>query len=189
MDNMLCPYCWGNRKALDGGICTVCHSAGVIEDKQLSEFFKLSEMLASQTAVRNCLSNYPSNEVIGNLTKLAKELLDPIRVHFGPLHIDSGYRAPLVNKAVGGAPSSAHLQGWAADINARQASVTRKNIVDWVKGEELQYDQLIFEGTWVHISLFGPSSMQRRETLAMFPNRAGVPTYLQYDPKDPRILT
>ncbi len=59
----------------------------------------------------------PAAQITANTVKLAREL-DKIRVQFGnrPIHINSWYRPPAVNKAVGGVANSQHLLGWAADI-------------------------------------------------------------------------
>ena len=44
------------------------------------------------------------------------EHLEAVRAHFGkPVKINSGYRCPAHNKAVGGATSSKHMEGIAAD--------------------------------------------------------------------------
>jgi hypothetical protein len=59
----------------------------------------------------------PAAQITANTVKLAREL-DKIRVQFGnrPIHINSWYRPPALNKAVGGVANSQHLLGWAADI-------------------------------------------------------------------------
>jgi len=174
---MLCPTCWGVK-------CKLCMNSGTVPDVQLSSHFKLSEVVASQTAVRLKLSNNPTPEIIANLKRGLNELVEPVRDHFGPLHIDSGYRSFDVNKAVGGASASAHPKGWAFDVNALATGVTRKDIVEWLRKSTLAYDQVIFEGTWVHMALFDIQGRQRKQLLSMF---AG--TYTNYDPNDPRIIT
>lgn len=188
---MLCPHCWGHTNGPDFPVlpCVTCNGTGVVSDYQLSPHFKLSEMVCSQTAVRMSLSNNPSERVIENLTTLCSDLLEHIHDEFGALHIDSGYRSIAVNRAVRGADSSAHVQGLAGDINPLVGGVTRKHIVDWLIKSNLKFDQVIFEGTWVHVGIIGPKDEQRRQALAMFPDPHSAPRYIPYDPTDPRVST
>lgn len=63
------------------------------------------------------LPNVPDADQTVNLTALAVQLLEPIRVAAGnPVEVESAFRSPAVNAAVGGGPESPHLQGDAADI-------------------------------------------------------------------------
>jgi hypothetical protein len=91
----------------------------------------------------------------------ARQLLDD-----QVITVSSGYRCPALNRAVGGARSSAHLRGHAVDFNCygfgEPLAVCRA-----VAGSDLGFDQLIEEGTWVHIS-FDPR--MRRQVLT---RRAG----------------
>jgi Peptidase M15 len=117
----------------------------------LSEHFSLEELVFSSTAVRLGLDNTPTPGVIANLTTLAMGL-ELVRKALGfPMHIDSGYRSPKVNKAVGGAVNSAHLMGYAADFTCAQFG-TPLEIVRLIAKCGFQFDQIIQEGTWVHIS-------------------------------------
>ena len=117
---------------------------------QLSQHFSLAEMERSQTALRLGIDNSaPCDERI-NLTRLCEEVLQPVRAHFGPVHVTSGYRCPALNKAIGGASSSQHCQGRAADFVI--AGVKPIEICRWVADSGLPFDQLIEEGTWTHLS-------------------------------------
>ena len=70
----------------------------------LSPHFSLAELVVSQTAARRGLDNTPGPAVIAALRALCENVLEPVRVHYGrPVVVSSGYRAPLVNKAAGGA--------------------------------------------------------------------------------------
>ena len=76
---------------------------------QLSENLSLAEVMRSETAKRKGVSNMPTPEHIENFKKLAENIFQPIRKHFGkPIHISSGYRSAALNKAIGGASSSQH---------------------------------------------------------------------------------
>lgn len=119
---------------------------------QLSEHFTLEELSFSSTAVAHGIFNVPPPDVKEHMRALAAGL-EAIRAFLGhPLHIDSGYRSPALNMAVRGAATSAHTTGYAADficpafgspLAIAQAIVARSG---------LKFDQLIQEGTWVHVS-------------------------------------
>lgn len=128
---------------------------------KLTEHFTLAEFTDSQTALRKGISNMPSEMAISNLQRVA-ETLEQVRALFGkPLVISSGYRSPALNSAVGGASSSAHLTGLAADftVPGMTPSDTAKAIVK----AGIKFDQLIYEGTWVHLGL--SAGVPRNEVL------------------------
>lgn len=124
---------------------------------QLTPHFTLAELTASGTAQRLGLDNTPSPESAARLQQLA-ELLERVRAHLGaPIIVTSGYRAPAVNRAVGGVATSDHAQGRAADIVApgygTPLQVARSLVP--VLGV-LGIGQLIYEHVggkaWVHVS-------------------------------------
>lgn len=127
------------------------------------DYFKLSELVYSETAIRHGLDNNPSDGVVDNLELLVKKVLDPLRKEFGrPILVTSGYRCPALNRLVGGTKNSAHIMGRAADIrcieNNRELTkqigdILVKHINDW------PIDQVIFEKrdnrglpAWIHVS-------------------------------------
>lgn len=118
----------------------------------LSPHFAIEELTFSSTAQRLGIDNTPTDSVLKNLYRLAS-CLEVVRAILGgePLHIDSGYRSHELNRAVGGAKTSAHLDGIAADFTC-PAFGTPAEIVKAIQGSDLGYDQMILEGTWVHIS-------------------------------------
>ena len=114
---------------------------------RLSQHFRLSEFTRSATATKLSIDNTPSAEAIDHLRALCENVLEPLRQHFNvPIRINSGYRSPALNKAVGGAKRSYHLQGRAADIPLRR---------DWYAyiRDHLPHTELINEGTWIHVAL------------------------------------
>lgn len=119
----------------------------------LSENFSLEEMTISQTATRRGLDNTPDGDVVLHLRVLAAAL-ERVRAALGglPMHIDSGYRSPALNMAVGGVADSAHLTGYAADFICppfgAPIDICRKLATAGVP-----FDQMIEEGTWVHFSV------------------------------------
>ena len=95
-------------------------------------------------------------------------MLQPLRDYYGAITINSGFRSPEVNKAVGGANTSQHLRGEAADIIIK--GVGNDEIWQYIK-ENLPFDQLILEhvkqnnpeGGWVHVSY---AMRNRRQALS-----------------------
>ncbi len=94
-------------------------------------------------------------QLITHLRTLCQQILEPARLALGPLRISSGYRCHALNVAVGGSRTSAHLQGYAADVIPISAS--KLDLARWVKNN-CPYDQIILEfGTrqnpsWIHVS-------------------------------------
>lgn len=119
---------------------------------RLSDHFTLAELCHSETAIRKGLPNTPSPEIRSNMGVMAQGL-EAVRSLLGgvPIIVSSGYRSPELNRAIGGSPTSAHCQGWAADFIA-PAFGTPLEICTEIAASGIPFDQLIEEGTWVHIS-------------------------------------
>ena len=139
---------------------------------KLSEHLDLAEVTRSETAKRKGISNEPTPEHLENFKKLAQNIFEPIRKHFGvPIHISSGYRSKALNTAIGGSLTSQHCSGEAIDIDMDGSSngVTNKMVFEFIRAN-LNFDQLIWEfGTkdapdWVHVS-FETSGKQRKQIL------------------------
>ena len=135
---------------------------------QLSEHFTLSELTHSQTASRLGLDNTPSASVAASLLRTAIGL-ERIRKLVGkPIVVSSGYRSPLVNKAVGGAANSQHTLGQAADITCPGYG-TPAALMALVVKSGIDYDQAILEfasngGGWLHVSF---TSTPRKQALVI----------------------
>ncbi|WP_321946563.1 D-Ala-D-Ala carboxypeptidase family metallohydrolase [Paraburkholderia sp. J10-1] len=134
-------------------------------EAKLSKNFALSEFIISQTAARKSIDNTPTPDIVANLTLLANALED-VRVLLGnrPILISSGYRCPVLNRAVGGALSSAHVQGLAADLTCPGYG-TPLAICRALAGSKIPYDQIIFESTWAHFAIAAPGKLPRRQVL------------------------
>lgn len=119
----------------------------------LSKNFSLDEFLVSQTASRLGIDNTPTSEIISNLTVLASKL-EVIRSYLNaPIVISSGYRCLKLNAAVGGVPTSAHVQGYAADILCPQFG-DPLTVCKAIKESGIGFDQMIYEfRSWTHISV------------------------------------
>lgn len=124
---------------------------------QLSPNFSLAEL----TRTNQRLANTPGPTELANLRKTA-DLMEEVRALLGhPIKVNSGYRSPAVNRAVGGSPTSDHLHGLACDFVC-PAFGTPYDIAKAIVASGIDFDQIIQEGTWVHISA-GPR--QRRQAL------------------------
>jgi len=137
---------------------------------KLSEHLELAEVIRSESAKRNDISNMPTAEHIANLKLLAEHIFEPIRSNFRcPILISSGYRSKELNAKVGGSNTSQHSLGQAIDIDMDGTSygVENEEIFYYIK-DKLPFDQLIWEfGTdknpaWVHVSY---SDRHRRQVL------------------------
>lgn len=137
---------------------------------QLSKNLALAEVMRSETAKRRGISNMPTAAHIENFVKLAENVFQPVREHFGvPIHISSGYRSKALNTAVGGSLSSQHCTGEAIDIDMDGASITNKQVFDFIR-ENVNFDQMIAEfpingnPAWVHVS-YESTGKQRKQIL------------------------
>lgn len=130
----------------------------------LSPHFTLEELTLSQTAARLGLDNTPDVRVLDNLYRLAATLEEVRNAVGGPILVSSGYRSPEVNAALPGAsPTSAHMDGLAADITA--PGLTPKKLAQVIVDSGIYYDQLISEFSWVHLGLAHKLVTPRRELL------------------------
>lgn len=164
---------------------------------QLTEHFNLAEMIVSPTAKRLGLSNNPTAEHIANMKFVCEKILEPVRAHFGkPVQINSSYRSPLVNKAVGGSPTSQHSNGEAVDFEI--PGISNKVVADWV-ADNLEFDQVILEfynakdGTnsgWVHASI-KRNGQNRKQRLIASKSKSGGTVYTpvkDFDPSTTRLI-
>lgn len=118
--------------------------------------FTMGEMMRSDTAARKGINNKCTKEDAERLKKLIENVLDPLREAYGkPIVVNSGYRCPALNKAVGGSKTSDHMKGCAADIHGTpNTKAENKRLFELVKSLDLPFDQLIDEKnlSWVHVS-------------------------------------
>ena len=149
---------------------------------KLSTHLDLSEVIRSDSAKRNGISNMPTEEHIANFMLLAEKIFEPIREHFGvPIRISSGYRSKELNAKIGGSATSQHCKGQAIDIDMDGTSLTNKQIFDYIK-DNLPFDQLIWEFgneencDWVHVS-YVPNG--RKQILKAF-KMNGATKYFPY---------
>ena len=116
--------------------------------------FTLQELTRSDTARRLGINNTPPASAIQALHELVDNVLDPLREAWGgPIQVNSGYRCPALNKAVGGSPYSQHQRSEAADITVGAPSANRR-LLALIKRLDLPVDQCIDEKgcRWIHVS-------------------------------------
>ena len=130
----------------------------------ISPHFTLNEMTVSQLAAREGLDNNPPAEARANLQLLCNSL-EQVRALFGaPVIVSSGYRSPAVNQRIGGARTSQHLQGLAADFTV--FGVSPREVVLRVSESAIPFDQLILEfDNWVHLAV--SRGVPRRQVLTI----------------------
>ncbi len=146
---------------------------------KLTEHFELAEFTQSDYAVRYGINNLPSPAIMGELRRVAN-VLETVRALCGnrALRITSGYRAPELNRAVGGAPNSAHTEGRAADFVVADLAVAEAGRA--IAESVIEFDQLIYEGTWLHLAIPKLGAPGRRDILcARF--KDGRATYKPWD--------
>lgn len=127
------------------------------------KYFTLDELCRSDTAAARGIDNTPPPAAAANLTALVANVLDPLRTAWGaPVTVNSGYRCPRLNAAVGGVPTSHHLRGMAADITAGSTEAN-KALFDLARKLKLPFCQLIDERhyRWLHIS-YDPNNCKRQ---------------------------
>lgn len=139
----------------------------------LSTNFTLEEMTKSQTALRKGIDNTPTAAQIENGKRLCVLLLEPARASLCAManqevkmHTDSGFRCPVLNKAVGGSDTSKHLEFLAADeVPMLPKGVTLMDAFNHLRQDPtVPYDQIIFEcGAWIHLGMSAEGRKPRRQ--------------------------
>nr|DAG80382.1 MAG TPA: peptidase [Bacteriophage sp.] len=134
------------------------------------KYFTIEELTRSATATTRGIDNTPTPEIKANLERLVDKVLDGLREIYGkPITVNSGYRCPELNKAVGGSKTSDHMNGFSVDITA---SCKKENaILFQIIKDNFDFDQLIWEKgnseypDWVHVS-YNPNRL-RKQVLKM----------------------
>jgi zinc D-Ala-D-Ala carboxypeptidase len=124
----------------------------------ISKHVSLEELTKSQTGERLGIDNFPSATEQAALKAVCENIVEKVRAHFGkPVYINSGYRCPALNAAVGGAGNSQHCKGEAIDMEI--PGMANADLAKWVR-DNLDFDQIILEcykpgvpaSGWVHCS-------------------------------------
>ena len=121
--------------------------------ERITDNFTMEEFTRSETAEAMGIRNVPGSRERLALVNLCAKLLQPLRDAYGkPITINSGYRCPELNKAVGGVPTSQHQRGEAADL-----SIDGKagDLLELIEANRLPFDQAILyrKRNFLHVSL------------------------------------
>ena len=134
----------------------------------ISKHISYKEGVYSITATRLGIDNIPNQYEFANMQVLAENIFEPLRNWVkGPIKINSFFRGPELNKAIGGSSKSQHCQGRAIDIDDSYGHKTNAEMYEWIK-KNLDFDQMIWEfGTdenpnWVHVSYVSPDENRNR---------------------------
>lgn len=137
----------------------------------MTEHFSLEELTFTN---HREFDNTPNEVQKYQLSRLAN-FLETVRALLGkPILIDSAFRSPEVNHAVGSTSVSQHLKGCAADI--RVPGMTPAEVVKAIYDAKLPYDQLILELGWTHISIPNTEDAAPR-SMALIIDRQGTRCY------------
>jgi len=134
----------------------------------ISKHISDREGVYSTTAMRRGLDNTPDKEQLSNMKLLAEKVFEPLREWVGgPIRINSFFRGPELNKAIGGSSKSQHCKGQAVDIDDGRCNKTNAEMYRFIK-DELEFDQMIWEfgddknPNWVHISYVSEDENRNR---------------------------
>ena len=143
----------------------------------ISKHISYKEGVYSNTATRRGIDNTPTDNHLHFMEIIAKEIFEPLRAYVGgPIKINSFYRCPELNKAIGGSATSQHCKGQAMDIDDTFGKMTNAEMYYWIK-EHLDFDQMIWEfgdddnPDWVHVSYVSPEKNRNRCIKAYKDNR------------------
>ena len=135
---------------------------------RISEHISLKEGVKSHTATRLSIDNTPRDLDLINMKTIAEKVFEPLRKWVGgPIAINSFYRSPKLNSAIGGSTSSQHCIGCAIDIDDTYGYKTNAEMFEYIKCN-LDYDQMIWEfgddtnPNWVHVSYISEDVNRRR---------------------------
>ena len=133
----------------------------------ISKHISNKEGVYSRTALRRGIDNTPTKDHEKNMVELAENIFEPLRMYVGgPIKINSFYRSPELNKAIGGSSKSQHCNGQAIDIDDTFGRMTNAEMFRFVK-DHLDFDQMIWEfgddknPNWVHVSYVGKENRNR----------------------------
>ena len=137
-------------------------------EQRISKHISYREGVYSITALRLGLKNDPSDDHLRNMKLLSEKVFEPLRMYVGgPIRINSFYRGPELNKAIGGSAKSQHCKGQAMDIDDTFGVMSNSTMFNWIK-MNLDFDQMIWEfgdennPDWVHVSYVDPGSNRNR---------------------------
>ena len=134
----------------------------------ISKHISYKEGVYSRTALRRGIKNNPNAEQMENMVAIAEKVFEPLRMWVGgPIKINSFFRSPELNKAIGGSGKSQHCHGQAIDLDDTFGKATNAEMYEFIK-QNLDFDQMIWEfgddenPDWVHVSYVSPDQNRKR---------------------------
>ena len=134
----------------------------------ISKHISYKEGVYSRTATRLGIKNNPNAEQMKNMIAIAEEVFEPLRAYVGgPIKINSFFRSPELNKAIGGSTKSQHCHGQAIDLDDTFGRCTNAEMFEFIK-KHLDFDQIIWEfgndenPDWVHVSYVSSDQNRNR---------------------------
>ena len=134
----------------------------------ISKHISYKEAVYSRTAQRRDIYNHPENDQADNMRLIAEQVFEPLRSWVGgPIKINSFFRSPELNKAIGGSGKSQHCHGQAIDLDDTFGRATNAEMFEFIK-KNLDFDQIIWEfgdddnPDWVHVSYVSPDQNRNR---------------------------
>jgi len=134
----------------------------------ISKHISYREGVYSRTALRRGIKNNPNAEQMENMVAIAEKVFEPLRMWVGgPIKINSFFRSPELNKAIGGSGKSQHCHGQAIDLDDTFGNATNAEMYEFIK-QNLDFDQMIWEfgddnnPDWVHVSYVSPDQNRKR---------------------------
>lgn len=125
---------------------------------KVTDHVTYQEATKSFTATRLGIENIPDSYQESNMYAVAQNVFEPLREWVGgPIKINSFFRSPYLNKAIGGSSKSQHCEGRAIDVDDVYGHATNAEMFNYIK-DNLSFDQLIWEfgdennPDWVHFS-------------------------------------
>lgn len=149
----------------------------------ISRTVSLKEATRSNTAVRFGIDNLPDDKQKSAMIETAIHIVDAVRKQFGDaVDISSFFRSEKLNKKIGGAKKSQHMDGEAVDLDSRDNALNLA-VFNFIK-DNLVYDQLILEApdengvpSWVHASYVQHPKQNRGQVLVYL---ASTKKYIPY---------
>jgi len=155
----------------------------------ISKWVSYGEAIRSETASRLDIPNTPDEQQLSAMKYAALQIYDPLRDHFGPIHINSFFRSPALNNSTpGSSKTSSHMKGEAIDMSLLGRNMELfKYILD--NKAEFDFDQLIYEfqdshdpnqPAWVHVSKVSYRK-NRNEVIRAYHDTDGNIRYIPFD--------
>ena len=135
---------------------------------KISDHISYKEATRSNTALRRGIENIPDVEELENMKLIAEKVFEPLRKWVGgPIKINSFYRSPELNVAIGGSKKSQHCHGQAIDIDDTYGHRSNASMFKHIR-YNMDYDQIIWEfgdeknPAWVHVSYVSEEKNRHR---------------------------